>query len=173
MARIQRRTIKKDLYDPDNHNSGITQLEPYILECEVKWVLRSITTNKASGGDEIPIALFQILKDDATKVLHSICQKIWETQQWSQTKKVSFHSNPKKGPYQRIFKLLHNCTHLTCLQSNAQNSPSQASIIHNCELPNAQAGFSKDRAARDQIANIRWIIGNQESSRKKYLPPLY
>ena len=75
---------KKDLHDPDNHNGVITHQEPYILECEVKWALESITTNKASGGDGIPVELFQILKDDAVKVLHSIHQQIWKTQQWSQ-----------------------------------------------------------------------------------------
>ena len=75
---------KKDLHDPDNHDGVITHLEPDILECEVKWALGSITTNKASGGDGIPVELFQILKDDAVKVLHSICQRIWKTQQWSQ-----------------------------------------------------------------------------------------
>ena len=75
---------KKDLYDPDNHDGVITHLEPDILECEVKWALGSITTNKASGGYGIPVELFQILKDDAEKVLHSICQQIWETQQWPQ-----------------------------------------------------------------------------------------
>ena len=101
---------KKD--DPDNHDGVITHLEPDILECRVKWALASITMNKASGGDEIPVELFQILKDDAVKVLHSICQKIWKTQQWPQ-EKVSFHSNPKGRQCQRMFKLLHNCTHLT------------------------------------------------------------
>ena len=75
---------KKDLHDPDNHDGVITHLQPDILECEVKWALWSITTNKASGGDGIPAELFQILKDDALKVLHSICQQIWETQQWPQ-----------------------------------------------------------------------------------------
>ena len=75
---------KKDLHDPDNHNGVITHLEPDILECEVKWALESITTKKASGGDGIPAELFQILKDDAVKVLHSICQQIWKTQQWPQ-----------------------------------------------------------------------------------------
>ena len=72
---------KKDIHDPDNHNGVITHLEPDILECEVKWALESITTNKASGGDGIPVELFQILKDDAVKVLHSVCQQIWKTQQ--------------------------------------------------------------------------------------------
>ena len=75
---------KKGLNDPDNHNGVPTHLEPDILECEVRWALRSITTNKASGGDGIPVELFQILKDDAVKVLHSICQQIWKTQQWLQ-----------------------------------------------------------------------------------------
>ena len=75
---------KKDLHDPDNHDGVIIHLEPDILECEVKWALGSLTTNKASGCDEIPVDLFQILKDDAVKVLHSICQQIWETQQWLQ-----------------------------------------------------------------------------------------
>ena len=73
---------KKDLHNPDNHDGVITDLEPDILECEVKWALESITTNKASGGDGIPVELFQILKDDAVQVLHSICQQIWKTQQW-------------------------------------------------------------------------------------------
>ena len=76
--------FKKDRHDPDNHNGVITHLEPDILECEVKWALGSITTNKASGGDGIPVELLQILKDDAVKMLHSICQQIWKTQQWLQ-----------------------------------------------------------------------------------------
>ena len=75
---------KKDIHDPDNHDGVITHLEPDMLECEVKWALGSITTNNASGGDGIPVELFQILKDDAVKVLHSICQQIWKTQQWPQ-----------------------------------------------------------------------------------------
>ena len=90
-----RRTIQKDLHDPDNHNGVITHLEPDILECEVKWPLGSTTTNKASGGDGIPAELFQILKDDAVNVLHSICQLIWKTHQLATgLEKVSFHSNP-------------------------------------------------------------------------------
>ena len=89
---------KKDLHDPDNHNGVITYLEPDILECEVKWALGSITTNKASGGDGIPIELFQILKDAAVKVLHSIFQQIWKTQQWPQDWRRSvFTSISKKG----------------------------------------------------------------------------
>ena len=89
---------KKDLHHQDNHDGVITHLEPDILECEVKWALESITTNKASGSDGIPVEIFKILKDDAEKVLHSIKQQIWKTQQWPPDwKKVSFHSIPKKG----------------------------------------------------------------------------
>ena len=106
---------KKDLHNQDNHDGVITDLEPVILECEVKRALESITTNKASGGDGIPMELFQILKGDAVKVLHSICQQIWKTQQSTTgLEKVSFHSNPKERQCQRMLKLLHNCTHLTC-----------------------------------------------------------
>ena len=89
---------KKDLHHPDNHDGVITHLEPDILECEVKWALGSITMNTASGGDRIPVELFQILKDDVVKVLHSICQQIWKTQQWPQDWKRSvFIPIPKKG----------------------------------------------------------------------------
>ena len=103
---------KKDLHDPDNHNGVIIHLEPDILECKVKWALGSITTNKASGSDGIPVKLFQILKDDAVKVLHSIYHQIWKIPSGHKTeKKVSFHSNPQKRQCQRMFKLLHNCTH--------------------------------------------------------------
>ena len=101
MARIHGRTVRKDLHDPDNHDGVITHLEPDILDCEVKWALGSITTSKASGGDGIPVELFQLLKDDAVKVLHSICQQtfgnIWKTQQWPQNWKRSvFIPIPKK-----------------------------------------------------------------------------
>ena len=106
---------KKDLHDQDNHNGVITHLEPDILECKVKWASGSITTNKASGGDGIPVELFQILKDDSVKVLHSICQQMWKTQQWLQDwEKVRFHSSPKERQHQRMLKLPHYCTHLTC-----------------------------------------------------------
>ena len=95
---MHRRMYKKDLHDPDNHNGMITHLEPDILEYEVKWALESITTNKASARDGIPVKLFQILKDDAVKVLHSICQQIWKTQQRPQVWKRSvFISIPKKS----------------------------------------------------------------------------
>ena len=98
MARIHRRTVQEDLHDTDNNDGVITDVEPDILECEVRWALESITTNKASGGDGIPVELYQILKDDVVKVLHSIRQKIWETQQWPQDWKRSvFIPIPKEG----------------------------------------------------------------------------
>ena len=117
MARIHRRTVKKkNPRDPDNYDSVITHTEPDILECKVKWALGSITTNKTSGVYGIPVELFQILKDDAVKMLHSTCQQIWKTQSAVATglEKVSFHSNPKERQCQGMFKLLHNFTHLTC-----------------------------------------------------------
>ena len=137
----------------------ITDLEPDILECEVKWALESITTNKASGGDAIPVELLQILKDDAVKVLHSICQQIWKTQQWPQDWKRSvFIPIPKKVNA----KQYSNC-HTIALISHA--SKAMVKILQarlqqyvNCELPDVQAGFRKGRGTRDQIANIRWII---------------
>ena len=98
MATIHRRTVQKNLHDPGNHDGVITHLEPDILECEVKWALGSITINKAIAGDGITAELVQILKDDAVKVLHSICQQIWKTQQWPQEWKRSvFIPIPKKG----------------------------------------------------------------------------
>ena len=98
MARIHRRTIQKDLHDPDNHNGVIIHLESHILEYEVMWALGSITMNKAGGGDGIPVELIQILKDDAVKVPHSVCQQIWKTHQWPQDWKRSVSIPiPKKG----------------------------------------------------------------------------
>ena len=106
---------KKELHDQDNHNGVITHLEPDILEYEVKWALGSITMSKVSGGDGIPAELFQILKDDAVKVFHSICWQIWKNSAIAiGLEKVSFHSNPKDGQCQRLFKLLHNFTHFMC-----------------------------------------------------------
>ena len=105
---------KKDLQDPDNHDGVITHLEPDILECEVKWALGSITMNEANEGDGIPVELFQILKDDAVKVLYSIRQQILENSAVAiGLERVSFHSNPKERQCQKMLKLLHNCTHLT------------------------------------------------------------
>ena len=123
MARIHRRTIQKDLHHPDNHDGVITHLEPDILECKVKWALGSITTNKASGGDGIPVELFQILKDDTMKVLHYMPANLENSAVATGLEKVSFYSNPKQRQCQRMLKLPHACTHLT------QNSSSQASTI--------------------------------------------
>ena len=106
---------KRDLNDPDNQNDVITHLESDILECEIKWALGSITMNKASGSEGIPVELFQILKNDAVKVLHSICQRNWKTKQWPQDWKRSvFISIPKEDNAKKILKLPHDCTHLTC-----------------------------------------------------------
>ena len=111
----------------------ITDLEPDILECEVKWALGSITMNKASGSDRIQSELLQILKYDAVKVLYSICQGIWKTQQWAwDWKMLVFIPVPKKGNAKEMFKLPHNCTYFAYWQGHAQNLPSQASTI--CEL---------------------------------------
>ena len=106
---------KKDLHDSDNQDDVITHLEPDILECEVKWALGSITMNKGSGSDEIPVELFQILKDDAVKMLALIIPANLENSAVATgLEKVSFHSNPKERQCQRMLKLLHSCTHLTC-----------------------------------------------------------
>ena len=105
---------KKDLHNPDNHAGVITHLEPDILECEVKWALESITLNKASGGDGIPVELFQILKDDAVKVLHSVCQQIGKLNSGHRTGKGQFSFQSQRKKCQRMFKLPHYCTHLMC-----------------------------------------------------------
>ena len=119
---------KKDLHDPDNHNGVITHLEPDILECKVKWALENITTSKVRGGDGIPAELFQILKDDAVKVLHSLCQQIWKTQQWPQDWKRSvFIPIPKKGSSKEFSN--YHIVALISHTSNVQNSPSQASAV--------------------------------------------
>ena len=122
---------EKDLHDPEKHDVVITHLDPDILECEVKWALGSITTNKAIGGDGIPVELFQMLKDVAVKVLHSVCQQIWKTQQWPQERKRSvFIQIPKKGNANECSN--YHTVALISHASNAQNFPSQASIV--CEL---------------------------------------
>ena len=142
MARIHRKLYKKDLHDPDNLYGVITHLEPDILECEIGWALGSITVNKVSGGNGIPVELFQILKDDAVKVLHSICQQIWKTQQWPQDWKRSvFIAIPKRGNakdcsnYRTIALISHaGKVMLKILQARLQQ-------YVNCELPDVQAGF--------------------------------
>ena len=138
-----------------------THLEPDILECEVKWALESITMNKASGGEGISAELLQILKDDAVKVLHSICQQIWKTHQWTEVsgwKRSVFIPIPKKGGakecsnYHTIALISHTRkVMLKILQARLQQ-------YVNRELPDVQAGFRKSRGTRDQIANILWII---------------
>ena len=138
-----------------------THLEPDILECEVKWALGSITMDKASGGDGTPVELFQILKDDAVKVLHSICQQIWKTHQWPQDWKRSvFIPIPKKGNakecsnYCAIALISHTRkVMLKTLQTKLQQ-------YMNHELPDIRAGFRKGRGTRDQTAKICWIIKN-------------
>ena len=145
----------------------ITHLESDILECEVKWALGSITTNKASGGDGIPVELFQILKDDAVKVLHSICQQIWKAQQWPQDWKRSvFIPIPKKGNAKECSN--YHTSALISYASKVMLKILQARLQQyvNCELPYFQAGFRKGRGTRDQTANIHWIIKKQENSRK-------
>ena len=137
----------------------ITHLRPDILECEVKWALGSITTNKATEGHGFPVELFQILKDDAVKVLHSICQQIWKTQQWPQDWKRSvFIPNPKKGNAKQ-------CSNNLTIALISHTSKIMLKVLQarlsqyvNSELPDVQAGFRKGRGTRDQIANIHWII---------------
>ena len=146
---------KKDLQDPDNHDSVITHLEPDILECEVKWALESITMNKPSGGDGIPVELFQILKDDAVKVLHSICQQIWKTQQWSQDwKKSVFIPIPKKGNVKECsdYHTIAFISHATKVMLKILQGRLQQYVNH--ELSDVQADFRKGRGTRNQIANI-------------------
>ena len=147
---------EKYLHDPDNHDGVITHLGPDILECKVKWALESITVNKSSGGDGIPAELFKVLKDDAVKVQHSICQ---QTQQWPQDCKRSvFIPIPKKGNanectnYHTIALISHTSkVMLKIFQARLQQSV-------NRELPKVESGFRKGRGARDQIARIHWIV---------------
>ena len=159
MAIIYRRIIQKDLNDPDNHNGVITHPEPHVLEFEVKWALGSITKNKASKGDGISVELFQILKDDAVKVLHSICQQLWKTQQGSQDWKRSvFIPIPKKGNARECsnYRTITFISHTSKVMLKILQAWLQQYVNH--ELPNVQDGFTKGRGSRDQIANIHWII---------------
>ena len=151
----------------------VTDLEPDILQCEVRWTLGSITRNIASGSDGIPPKLFHILKDDAVKVLHSICQQIWKSQQWPQDWKRSvFIPISKKGnakecsSYHTIALISHASKVMLKLQARLQQ-------YVNHELPEVQAGFRKGRGTRDQIANIRWIIGRSKRVPEKHLFLLY
>ena len=158
---------KKEFHDPDNHEVVITHLEPDILECDVKWALESITMNKASGGDGIPVELFQILKDDAVKVLHSICQQIWKTQQWPQDWKRSvFIPIPKKGNVKECsnYHTIALISHASKVMLKILQAWRQQYV--NRELPDVQAGCRKGRGTRDQIASIAGSWKKQESSRK-------
>ena len=158
---------KKDLHDPDNHDVVISHLEPDILECEVKWALESLTTSKASGCDGIPVELFQILKDDAVKVLHSICQQIWKTHQWPQDCKRSvFIPIPKKGNakgcsnYHTIALISHaSKAMLKILQARLQQ-------YVNRELPDVQAGLEKAEEPEIKLPTSTGSWKKQESSRK-------
>ena len=135
----------------------ITHLEPDILECEVQWALGSITTNKVNGGDGIPVELFQILKDDALKVLHSICQQIWKSQQWPQDWKRSvFFPIPMKGNARECsnYCTIALISHASKVMLKILQGRLQPCVNH--ELPDGQGGFSKGRGTRDQIANICW-----------------
>ena len=150
---------KRDIHDPDNHDGVITHLEPDILECEVKWALGSITMNKASGGDGIPVKLLQILKDDAVKVLHSTCQQIWKTQHWPQDWKRSvFIPMPKKGNAKECsnYCAIALISHTSKLMLKILQVRLQQYVNH--ELTGVQSGFRKGRGTRDQTANICWII---------------
>ena len=138
MARIHRRTVQKNLHDPDNHDGVITHLEPDILECEVKWALESITMNKASGGDGIPVELFQILEDDAVKVLHSINipANLENSAVATRLEKVSFRSNPKEMQLPKNAQTTTQLHSSHLLENSAQNSSSKASTV--CEPRNSR-----------------------------------
>ena len=145
----------------------ITHLEPDILQCEVKWALESITAKKASGGDGIPVELFQILEEDAVKVLYSVCQQIWKTQQWPQDWKRSvFIPIPKKDNA----KECSNCPTIALISraSKIMLKILQARLQQyvNCEHPDVQAGFRKDRRTRDQIVNVHWITDKAREFQK-------
>ena len=139
MARIDRRTVQKDLHDPENHNGVTTHLEPDILE----FTLESITTNKASGGDGIPVEVFQILKDDAVKVLHAICQQIWKTQQWPQDWKravfIPFHSKKGNAKECSNYHTIALISHASKVMLKILQARLQQYVNH--ELPDVQAGF--------------------------------
>ena len=139
----------------------ITHLEPDIIECKVKWALGSITTNKARGGDGIPVELFQILKDDAVKVLHSICQQVWRTQQWPQDWKRPVFIPIRSKPFGNAkecsnYRTIAFISHASKVMFKILQARLQQYV--NCELPDVQAGFRNGRKTRDQIANIHWII---------------
>ena len=153
---------KKDLHNPDNHDGVITHLEPDTLECEVKWALGSVTTNRASGGDEIPVELFQTLKDEAVKVLHSIYQQIWNTQQWPEVWKRSvFIPIPKKDNAKECSNYHTNglISHTSKVMLKILQARLQQYVNQELTDVDVQTHFRKGRGTRDQIANIHGING--------------
>ena len=145
----------------------ITHLQPDILECEVKWALGSITMKKASGSDGISVELFQIIKYDAVKLMHAICQQIWKTQQWTQAwKRYVFIPIPKKGNAKECsnYRTIALISHASKVMLKILQARLQQYMIH--EIPDVQTGFKKGRGTRDQIANILGSLKKQESSRK-------
>ena len=164
---------KKELHNPDNHDGVIIQLEPNILQCEVRWALESITTNKANGGDGIPVELFQILKDDAVKMLQSICQQIQKTQQWPQDWKRSvFIPIPKKrnakecSNYHTIALISHaSKVMFKILQARLQQ-------YVNCELPDIQVVLEKAEEPEIKLPTSAGSLKKQESSRKTSISAL-
>ena len=167
MERIHIRTVKKDLHDPDNHDGVITDLEPDVLECEVKWALGSITTNRVTGGVGIPVELFRILKDDAVKVLYSICQKIWKTQQWPQDwRRLVFIPIPKKGNAKE-------CTNYCTIALISHASKVMLRILQarfqryvNLELQMLKLDFEKAEEPEIKLPTSVGSSKKQESSRK-------
>ena len=170
MTRRQKNYTKKDLHDTENHNYVITHLEPDILGCEAKWALGSITMNKAGGGDGIPVELFKTQKDDAVKMLHSICLPIWKTQLWLQDWKRSvFIPIPNKGNSKE-------CSNNHTIALISQASKVMLKILQarlqqyvNYELPDVQAVFRKGRGIRDRTANTQWIIEKIRRVPEKHL----
>ena len=149
------RLYKKDLHDPDNHDGIITHLEPDILECKVKWALGSIIKNKASGADEIPVDLFQILRDDAVKVLHSVCQQIWKTQPWPHDWKSGFHSSSKEGNAKE-------CSHTAQLHISHAYKLMLKIIQSSMWTKNFQLDLEK---ARNQRSNCQHLMDHKKSKR--------
>ena len=165
----QKNYTKENLHDPDNHHVVIIHLEPDILECKVKWALERITVNKASGGDGIPVELFQILKDDAVKVLHSICQQIWKTQDW---KRSVFIPIPKKG---NAKERSNYCTvalisHASKVMLKILQARLQQYVNH--ELPDVQAGFRKAEEPEIKLPTSTELLKKQESSSKTSISAL-
>ena len=159
LQRIHRRSIQIGLNDWDNHDGIVTHLEPDILGHEVKWSLVSITMNKASGSDEIPVKIFKILKGDAMKVLHAICQQIWKIQQWTQNWKKTFFI-----PISKMGNAI-KCSYYHTITFLSHTSKVMLKIVHagrqqylNQEPPDIQVGFQRGREIRDQIPNIHWIM---------------